>query len=280
MATKTAPRTAGKTRTRKAPAKKKVATANERVAGGEKADAVTLEEFIVACQKSLARSVRSAQQAGKSDSEFAQGERPLYMVDGLEFTLSAGIRVLSGEQESLAERVLLNFDEPVERRSSLKFRVDIHPSELLAGAKLELANMDPLGQELPDARMRIWLVDDNGQPVPNHKVRICFARAGEKRGKDPLVATTDSVGRIDFFVDTRANQVKIVGDRRRHELYLRGGGRGKVPDEYFVWAVADRKPAWKKIVEPAAPHPPRAIRRGEKDEPLELCSELHRLKID
>ena len=122
----------------------------------------TLEEFLVACQKSLARSVQSAQQIGKSDSEFAQGERPVYVIDEVDFDLSAGVRITPGTNRAPPERVLLDFDAPSEQRSRLRFTVASRPIEILLGAKLELANLDPLGEHLPNARLRLWLVDDKG----------------------------------------------------------------------------------------------------------------------
>lgn len=240
---------------------------------GEEKAPTTLEEFLVSCQKSLARSMFSAQQLAKSDSEFAQGERPVYVIDEVEFDLNAGVHVEEDVVGTLSERVLLDFDAPGERRSRLRFTVGTRPMEILLGAKLELANLDPLGKELPDARLRVWLVDDRGAPVSGHTVKIHFARAGERRSKSPIEVKTDSAGRIDFTVRLEKNEVKVVGIRKPFEVYLRGA-----VDQYFVWAMTDREPGWTRVVEPSAPYPPRQIRRDENDEPLELCSELLRLK--
>ena len=233
----------------------------------------TLEEFLVACQKSLARSIKSAQQMGKSDSEFAQGERPVYVIDEVDFDLSAGVHIEPSGNKRLGERVLLDFEAPQERRSRLRFTVATKPVELLVGAKLELANLDPLGEELPNARLRVWLVNHRGMPVANYPVRLHFARAGEKRLKSPITVQTDSVGRIDFVVETRDNKVKVVRVRKRYDVYLQGS-----VEEYFVWATADRDKDWKSVVEPAAPFPPREIERDEHGLPSELCSELLRLR--
>jgi len=241
--------------------------------GAEDGAVTTLEAFLVACQKSLARSVKSAQQAGKSDSEFAQGERPVYVIDEVGFNLSVGVHIEPGDQNLSGERVLLDFDAPKERRSTLQFTVSTKPVEVLLGAKLELANLDPLGELLPDARLRIWLVDDQGSPVPDHPVKICFCRAGYKTVRE-IEAVTNPVGRIDFVVRSQEDKVKIVGVRKPFETFLRGA-----VEEYFVWAVTARKKEWNKVVEPAAPRPPRQIKRDGDGVPLELCSELLRLPI-
>ena len=187
--------------------------------------------------------------------------------------MCAGVHIEARTDRRLGERVLLDFQAPQEQRSRLRFTVATKPVELLTGAKLELANLDPLGEELPNARLRVWLVDEHGMPVAKHPVRLHFARAGEKRLKEPITVETDCVGRIDFTVDTRDNKIKVVRIRKRFNVFLQG-----TVEEYFVWATADREPGWKKIVEPAAPHPPREIRRDAEGQPLELCSELLRLR--
>ena len=242
---------------------------NDRDAG----EPTTLEAFLVACQKSLARSVRSAQQAGKSDSEFAQGERPVYVIDEVAFSLSAGVHIEAGEETLAGDRVLLDFDAPGERRSTLEFRVAMKPIEVLVGAKLELANLDPLGQRLPDAKLRAWLVDEHGRPVPDQLVTLHFCRAGYKAVRQ-IETKTNPVGRIDFVVRADDDKVKVVGVRKPFETYLRGA-----VEEYYVWATTERRKEWKKVVEPTAPYPPRHIKRDKDGVPLELCSELLRLPI-
>src|SRR5690349_12024152 len=118
---------------------------------------VPLELFLTACQKSLARSVRSAQQLGKAENEFALGQRPLYTIDGIDMDVCVGLDISAPRADDGGEHVLLDFHAPAETRSSIRFRVQSTPVELLTGAKLELANLDPLGASTPVARMRAWL---------------------------------------------------------------------------------------------------------------------------
>lgn len=235
---------------------------------------VPLELFLTACQKSLARSVRSAQQSGKADNEFALGQRPIYMIDGIEMNVNAGLR-----QDEGGESVLLDFDAPAQTRSTICFRVQSTPVELLKGAKLELVNLDPLGGSAPVARMRAWLVDDRGRPVSGATIDLHFARAGERTAKQVISVKTDSAGRVDFFVEPMTNDVKVVGVRKRSKVFLRGSGRGINADEYFVWATADWKPEWGVVAEFTPPFPPQEI--PQKDEkPTMLCSEMHRMRIE
>ena len=239
-----------------------------------------LEAFLVACQKSLARSVRSSQQSAKADNEFSLGERPQYVIDGIDFDVSAGVTVVQTEAAVGRERVLVDFDAPAELRSRFRFRVQTKPIELLKGAKLELANLDPLGKSAPTARMRAWLVDVIGRPVSGAEIELHFARAGEKEPKHVIRAVTDCAGRVDFFVEPASDEVKIVGDRKRKKVFLRSSGRGVNVDEYFVWAVVRRQPQWGPAADASAPYPPHAIALDDEGEPLELISELHRLRIE
>jgi len=252
--------------------------------GSTPARGPTLEEFLVACQKSLARTATSSAEAGKADSEFAQGERPVYVIDSLELDLSVGMRLSPDEDVLSAESVHLDFDAPHEQRSRIKFRVETRPQELLAGAKLQLANLDPLGEELPVVRLRVWLVDDRGMPVPNHPVAIHFARAGDKnlRPKERIAAQTDVVGRVDFYLETGKAQgnLKVIGVRKRFTVHVKGGARGKAPDEFYVWATCPRSPGWEKVVEPAAPRPPGDVPRDTLGRPVELSTELIRLRLE
>jgi hypothetical protein len=233
--------------------------------------AVSLEAFLVSCQKSLARSALGAQQASKADSEFAKGARPVYVIDGLDIDLS--VAVAPG-----AEGLRLDFAAPLAERSRIKFRVESRPMELLTGAKVELANMDSLGVHLPDARLRAWIVDPEGRPVHGHPMRIYCVRAGDKQIADPIEVRTDAVGRVDFFISFAENRLKVVGDRRSHEVFVQGGGRGKVADEYFVWAVCEPLPTWSEVSPVPAPQPPALVGGRSTGEPGSMTSELVRIR--
>ena len=254
-------------------------SSSRQVASNSGAPPVPLEVFLIACQKSLARSVRGAQQSGKADNEFALGERPVYMIESVDLEVSAGIAVVAPTPRAPGESILLDFQAPAELRSRIRFRVQSKPVELMKGAKLELADLDPLGESAPTARMRAWLVDDTGRPVNNHQIELHFARAGEREPKHRIMAVTDSAGRVDFFIEPSTDDVKVVGDRTRKKVFLRGSGRGINPDEYFVWAVAKRKPSWVRLAGPSAPYPPGSS-RDPGGLPDLLYSEMHRIRIE
>ena len=51
----------------------------------------TLEEVLVAFQKGLARATLAAYNVSKADPEFARGARTLYVTEGLDVDLRAGL---------------------------------------------------------------------------------------------------------------------------------------------------------------------------------------------
>ena len=237
---------------------------------------VPLDEFLISCQKSLARAVRSAEQAGKSASEFATGQQALYVIDGLEFDVSAAIIAPESSEADGQDRVLLDFLAPAADRSRVKFRVETQPVEVTQGARLEIASLSGTDEQTGRRRFRVWLADDQGSPVPDYPVELYFARSGSKRRslRQPIAAKTDVVGRIDFYVDTKENTVKIVGDRERHKVYLRGDAR-----EYFLWARADCAEDWQTVVEPPPPRPPQAIPRSADGRPTVVYTQVLQQRI-
>lgn len=237
---------------------------------------VSLDEFLISCQKSLARTARSAEQAGKSASEFATGQQALYVIDGLEFDLSAAVLVPDPSESSPQNRVMLDFAAPSEQRSRVKFRIETRPMEMVRGARLQIARLSESADPGERIRFRVWLVDDDGSPVPDYPVRLYFARSGSKQRnlREPITARTDIVGRIDFYVDTESQNVKIVGVRERHRVYLKGDAR-----EYFLWAFADRADDWETVVEPPPPRPPITIERAKDGTPQMLYSQVLQQKI-
>lgn len=237
--------------------------------GGENTP-VTLEEFLVACQKSLARSVRNAQQAGKASSGISQGTRPLYMIDALDIDMSVGLRLAQADGKSAKpnlDLVELDFAVPAEQRSRLRFRVETRAVEVLEGARLDLADLDPLGDDRPRARLRVRLLDHLGQPVSSQKITWHFARAGDKRERGSVDADTDMAGQVDILVDPVKNTVRVQNQTKSHEIKLSGR------PEYFVWVTCKRADSWKAVAE----QPPGPGKPDDRALPRELRSEQLRL---
>ncbi len=199
--------------------------------GGE--SDVTLEEFLVACQKSMARSVYAAEQAGKADIEFSLGERHFYSIDALDFDLSAAIHVGTGADRA-DKSVRLDFAADPSKRSKLSFRVETKPVTFLEGACLRLADLDPLGKFRPDLNLRIWLVNNERRPVPNYVVYLNVVRAGTRAPStaQTLELTTDAAGRINFWFRARTSEIDVLGDKV-HKLDLGGNA------DFFISATCD-----------------------------------------
>lgn len=199
--------------------------------GGE--SDVSLEAFLVACQKSLARSVYAAEQAGKADIEFSLGERHLYSIDALDFDLSAAIDVGTAADPG-DDSVRLDFAADPSRRSKLSFRVETKPMTFLEGARLQLADLDPLGKSRPDLHLRIWLANNDRKPVPNYKVFLNVVKAGTRAPNtaQTLELTTDDAGRINFWIRAQANQIDVLGDKV-HKVDLSGAA------DFFISATCD-----------------------------------------
>jgi len=222
---------------------------------------VPLEEVLLSFEKALSRLRLANQQLARSNSDFALGERPVYFIDSLDVELTAGLSVKLGATDEESDRVLIDVQAPSDERSTIRFRVGSKPVEIPTGARLEIALLDAPNSSRP--RVRVWLIDDAGFPQPGREVRLYFARAGGKPdigpdgefgpSRDPVTAVTDSVGRVEFTIFAEKDYVKVLGDRKRHKVYLKGRSfRG----EYFVWATSPRREDWDEVYEPPAPRPP------------------------
>jgi len=196
--------------------------------------ASTLEQFVVACQRSLARAMWHAQQTSKSEVGFAKGERPLYVVQGLDIELNAGMSLDAGADAT--DGVLLDFDATPKRRSKVRFRVETRPLEMERGAKLELAEMNPLRgpEEIP--QFAGWVLGTNGRPLSGHAVRVFAASEGAGSHQVQQVVETDAAGEIRFRL-TRTTLDVAGADGRYRSIPL------NLPlplgDRCWVWAEAD-----------------------------------------
>jgi hypothetical protein len=104
---------------------------------------------LIGLQKSLARTVRSAQQASRSDSEFAQGERPVYMIDGLDIELNAALLMPGGRADG---SLLVDLNAPPSASNP-------HPHTLrsFGGRPQRFTFTDPLN--LPGGTRRLLVVE-------------------------------------------------------------------------------------------------------------------------
>jgi len=182
-----------------------VASDFERDRGGTP----TLEEFILACQKSLARAAQGAREETRMEADFVRGERPLYVVDRLEFEIHTGIRA-AAYRDDTHHSVLLDLEDAPDRRSVLRFTVEHKPLEFETGPRIALADLDPLGANLPIARLRSWVLDAEGSAWPGQLVTLHVYTPESTDEAGSVSHYTNAMGRVEFEIDPNENLVEAA----------------------------------------------------------------------
>lgn len=196
-----------------------------------KVAALRLEEFLVLCQKSLARATLAAQEAAKADVGFRDGTRPLYTIDGIDFDLPVTFEV--GKAESGARQIHIRLDGAVEHAPRLNFRLDSSPVDAISGATLELSNLDPIPGDIPSYRLRGWLVNEETKVQARHPVSVNFAFPGARKPAAILEGKTDSRGRIDLTVESADSVVNVRFGKQSESFSSKGRS------EIYVWVITD-----------------------------------------
>jgi hypothetical protein len=122
-------------------------------------DSVTLEEVLVNFQRSLARATRSSLETARADLQVGMGQRALYVIDGIEVKLQAGVVMARDAQGAIqAVSVDLGADPATGGQAELKFRIASRPIDPIASEQIVLADLDPLGLQRPSHRVRVTLI--------------------------------------------------------------------------------------------------------------------------
>jgi hypothetical protein len=169
----------------------------------------TLEAVLVAFQKSLARAGRNATHTARADPEFSGGLRTVYVVDGLDVELVAGLHTDPKARRG-SEGVRVDFEAPADVRSRLRFRLQSQPMPALEGPQLELAELDPLGDLHPRVPLRVVLIGRDGRGLADQEVFLSFLKAGDATARLDLPVRTDRLGRVDFSVEMLKSSVSIT----------------------------------------------------------------------
>ena len=209
------------------PRKKPMKVQRSRRTSAAVGDAVELERFLVACQKSLARAFEASHETSRSEHSFVVGNRPLFAVDELQFNVSAGL--VADEYG----KPRLDFEAPAEGRSNLMFKVARRPLEITGQQRIELANLDPLLVKYPVMPLRITCTDDELQPAALQHVVLVIAQAGDPSPDNRFELQADLLGRVELRLDLKRRRLKALGSKeiaREHHVSLRDEG------ECYVWA--------------------------------------------
>jgi hypothetical protein len=173
----------------------------------------TLEEVLVGFQKSLARATLAAYNVSKSDPDFSRGSRALYVTEGIEVDLRAGLGIASGRPGKQPDRITVDFGAPAETRSSIRFRVGTKPLEYIKGPELVLASLDPVGESTASAHYRLYLVDVDRNPIKQHPVTLRLAPRDVDAEMFSQEFRTDDYGAITFGVERKSGSFIFRGKK-------------------------------------------------------------------
>jgi hypothetical protein len=244
-------------------------------------ESVTLEEVLVNFQRSLARATRSSLETARADLQVGMGQRALYVIDGVEVKLQAGV-VMARDTTGAIQAVSLDLGAPPEGpgQAELRFRIASRPIDPIAEEQIVLADLDPLGLQRPSHRLRVTLIGHRlaaDDPVkapeapppqgPQPMAGLESTRATDS-ATDPtqsprifsplpgcelhlyLVGTTTGATEIFILKTNAVGQADIEIDARTNSITSgEMGGQFQSLDltrkdsEFFAWATCDPKMA-------------------------------------
>ena len=197
---------------------------------------VPLEVFLAACQKSLARAQRAAVEAANAERGFASGERPLYAVEALELEIAATVGV-----DEAHERVLLDMTSSSAPPSTLRFRVEQQPLPEAAPSRLQIASLDPLGQDGGQRPVRLAGTVD-GVPAAGAEITVHVVKAGHGQLPQRLSAKLDRQGVLQLTFPQLAS-VRVGADADPvPDVTLDGSG------PLYVWATWKLNPVPTRVL--------------------------------
>jgi hypothetical protein len=239
-------------------------------------DSITLEEVLVNFQRSLARATRSSLETARADLQVGMGQRALYVIDGIDVKLQAGVVMARDAAGSIqAVSVDLGADPSGPGQAELKFRIVSRPIDPIAAEQIVLADLDPLGLQRPSHRVRVTLIgmrlasDDAVQapeePDPQELQRVVGlesfnAEAAPAPAPEPprvlsplpgrklhlyVVGTTTGATEVFILHTNAVGQADVEIDALSNRLTSGElGGRFRKLDltrkdsEFFVWAAS------------------------------------------
>lgn len=187
----------------------------------------SLEEVIIALQKSLARSQRDALERSRAERGFVEGQQPLYVVDALDVDLNVGVRAATEEGDKAPQRMLLDFDAEPDQRSSIKLRVQVRPLEAMTDdiERLFLADLDLDRRVWPRRRLMASYV---GPERPALKVELVLKdEEAEWRVAFPL----NDLRQQELTIDPESNTVAIGTEQPRRLEGIRLDDKC----QFFAW---------------------------------------------
>jgi len=174
---------------------------------------ITLEEVLVAFQKSLARSCKNVVAVGKSSEEILTGNRTLYNINSLEVELHADVSMHDAKGIFGGDRIFMSLVDPARNKptnTTVRFRVESHPVEAVTGAGISLSQFKPLEWRGQNYGFILRVTDQTGRSAPDCPVLVRFT-AAEGRGKAlEWRIATNPLGNIVFSVNAASGEIVLT----------------------------------------------------------------------
>jgi hypothetical protein len=161
---------------------------------------VTLDEVLVAFQKTLSRARRSAQDYANREVAFATGRKTLYTIDRLDVELNAAFRLATADRHA-PDLVHVNFEADPKERSVVRFAVSPLPFEPVADCALRLSDLDTLRTDPARFPLQVMLLGPATQgdqttigPLGKHNVSVMIAFEGREVSFSVTTATGKNAG--------------------------------------------------------------------------------------
>lgn len=174
---------------------------------------ITLEEVLVAFQKSLARSCRNMVAVGKSNEEILSGNRSLYAIGSLDVELRADVAMHDAKGIFSGDRIFLNLPEPGRAsptNTTLRFKVESRPVEAVTGAGITLSQFKPLEWQGRDCWFAVRVTDQSGRSAADCPVILRFTSEGARSVSWEWRANTNPLGNVVFSIDTTTGEVVVT----------------------------------------------------------------------
>lgn len=165
-------------------------------------EVTTLDEVLVAFQKTMARVGKRMRAALYSDTELLRASRSLYAIDGMNVTLH--LRTEPATDAASRDKVRVAFaDSPGDANLTVDFRVESRPVQELTEARLILASYGARFDDPATHDLVVVALEQSGAPIADAAVKVHVTAIGETDSTLVLDATTDATGRLWVEVNSR-----------------------------------------------------------------------------
>ncbi|MCC6159523.1 MAG: hypothetical protein IT350_15845 [Deltaproteobacteria bacterium] len=166
-------------------------------------DATTLDEVLVAFQKTMARVGKRMRAALYSDTELLRASRSLYAIDGMNVTLH--LRTEPAADAASRDKVRVVFaDNPGDANLTVDFRVESRAVQELTEARLVLASYGARFDRPATHDLVAVALEPDGSPIADVAVHVHVTAVGKTVESAVFETRTDATGRLWIEIDAAA----------------------------------------------------------------------------